>query len=70
MKPDDLKGLKFRAPEQKVSIDAFKAFGANPAPLAFTELYMALKQGVFDGQENPPSNVTLPSCTRRRNTCR
>jgi tripartite ATP-independent transporter DctP family solute receptor len=56
-KPDDLKGLKIRVPEQKVSIDAFKAFGANPAPLAFTELYMALKQGVFDGQENPPSNV-------------
>jgi tripartite ATP-independent transporter DctP family solute receptor len=57
VKPDDLKGLKIRVPEQKVSIDAFKVFGANPAPLAFTELYMALKQGVFDGQENPPSNV-------------
>ena len=55
--PIDLKGLKIRVPEQKVSIDAFKAFGANPAPLPFTELYMALKQGVFDGQENPPSNV-------------
>jgi tripartite ATP-independent transporter DctP family solute receptor len=56
-KPDDLKGLKIRVPEQKVSIDAFKAFGANPAPLPFTEVYMALKQGVFDGQENPPSNI-------------
>ena len=56
-KPDDLKGLKIRVPESKVSIDGFKAFGANAAPLAFTELYMALKQGVFDGQENPPSNI-------------
>jgi TRAP-type transport system periplasmic protein len=56
-KPDDLKGLKIRVPESKISIDGFKAFGANPAPLPFTEVYMALKQGVFDGQENPPSNI-------------
>lgn len=56
-KPDDLKGLKIRVPESKISIDGFKTFGANPAPLPFTELYMALKQGVFDGQENPPSNI-------------
>ena len=56
-KPDDLKGLKIRVPESKVNIDTFKAFGANPAPLPFTEVYMALKQGVFDGQENPPSNI-------------
>jgi len=57
VKPDDLKGLKIRVPESKVNIDTFKAFGANPAPLPFTEVYMALKQGVFDGQENPPSNI-------------
>lgn len=56
-KPDDLKGLKIRVPESKISIDGFKTFGANPAPLPFTEVYMALKQGVFDGQENPPSNI-------------
>jgi tripartite ATP-independent transporter DctP family solute receptor len=56
-KPEDLKGLKIRVPESKVNIDTFKAFGANPAPLPFTEVYMALKQGVFDGQENPPSNI-------------
>ncbi len=55
--PGDLKNLKIRVPEAKISIDTFKAFGANPAPLAFTELYMALKQGVFDGQENPPANI-------------
>lgn len=56
-KPDDLKGLKIRVPESKVSIDGFKTFGANPTPLPFTEVYMALKQGVLDGQENPPSNI-------------
>jgi TRAP-type transport system periplasmic protein len=57
IKPDDLKGLKIRVPESKVNIDTFRTFGANPAPLPFTEVYMALKQGVFDGQENPPSNI-------------
>ncbi len=55
--PADLKGLKIRVPEAKVSIDTFKAFGANASPLAYTELYMALRQGVYDGQENPPSNI-------------
>lgn len=55
--PSDLKGLKIRVPPASVNIDGWKALGANAAPLAFTELYMALKQGVFAGQENPPSNI-------------
>ncbi len=56
-KPDDLKGLKIRTPEDKITIAIFKALGANPAPLAFGELYMALSQGLFDGQENPVTNI-------------
>ena len=55
--PDDLNGLKIRAPENKVTLGIFKALGANPAPLAFPELYLALSQGVFDGQENPIVNI-------------
>jgi tripartite ATP-independent transporter DctP family solute receptor len=55
--PDDLKGLKIRTPDDKITIAIFKALGANPAPLAFGELYMALSQGVFDGQENPATNI-------------
>jgi len=55
--PNDLKGLKIRAPEAKMQIAIFQALGAKPAPLPFGELYLALSQGVFDGQENPPVNI-------------
>ncbi len=56
-KPADLAGLKIRTPEDKLTIAIFKALGANPAPFAFGELYMALQQGQFDGQENPVTNI-------------
>ena len=55
--PKDLQGLKIRTPEDKMTISIFKALGANPQPLAFGELYMALSQGLFDGQENPIVNI-------------
>lgn len=53
----DLKGLKMRTPPIDVTIRTFKALGANPQQVAYTETYMALKTGVVDGQENPFSNV-------------
>ncbi|HOM43293.1 MAG TPA: TRAP transporter substrate-binding protein [Bacillota bacterium] len=56
-KPEDLKGLKIRTPEDKMTLAIFKALGASPSPLAFSELYLALQQGTFDGQENPVSNI-------------
>ena len=56
-KPDDLKGLKIRTPENKMTLGIFKALGASPAPLAWPEVYLALSQGVFDGQENPVVNI-------------
>lgn len=56
-KVEDLKGLKIRAPENKMTIDIFKTLGASPAPLAFPEVYLALSQNVFDGQENPIANI-------------
>lgn len=49
----DLKGMKIRVPESPVFRDTFTALGASPVPIAFTELYSALQQGVVDGQENP-----------------
>ena len=55
--PNDLKGIKLRTPPDPMTLDIFKALGANPAPLAFSELYIALQQGVFDGQENPLVNI-------------
>jgi tripartite ATP-independent transporter DctP family solute receptor len=53
----DLKGLKIRAPQAPLTIDIFKALGANPTPIAFGELYLALRQGTVDGQENPLVNI-------------
>ena len=55
--PADLAGLKIRTPEDKMTIAIFTALGASPSPLAFSELYLALQQGTFDGQENPVSNI-------------
>lgn len=55
--PEDLKGLKIRTPEDKVTMAIFEALGASHAPLAFSELYLALQQNTFDGQENPVSNI-------------
>jgi C4-dicarboxylate-binding protein DctP len=55
--PGDLKGLKIRIQSSKVLEAQFKAVGALPQVMAFSELYQALQTGVVDGQENPPSNV-------------
>ncbi|OZM76937.1 TRAP transporter substrate-binding protein [Pseudonocardia sp. MH-G8] len=51
--PAELDGAKIRVPEIPASIDAWRAMGANPTPMAFSEVYSALQQGVIDGQENP-----------------
>ncbi|UEM24256.1 DctP family TRAP transporter solute-binding subunit (plasmid) [Skermanella mucosa] len=56
-KPADLAGIKVRTPPDPMTVDIFKALGANPTPLAFSELYIALQQGVVDGQENPLINI-------------
>ncbi len=52
MKPDDMKGLKVRVPETPTILEVFKAWGAAPTPVAAAELYLALKQGIVDGQDN------------------
>lgn len=56
-KPEDLDGLKIRVTPDKVRLATFEMLGAEPAPLAFGELYSALQQGVFDAQENPLSII-------------
>lgn len=55
--PEDLKGLKMRTMENPVHIQAYRAFGIIPTPMAFTEVYTALQQGTVDGQENPLSVI-------------
>jgi tripartite ATP-independent transporter DctP family solute receptor len=52
-KAEDMAGLKVRVIQNPVFIDAFKALGANPVPMPFTELYGALESKAVDGQENP-----------------
>ncbi|MFQ3545994.1 TRAP transporter substrate-binding protein [Halobacillus rhizosphaerae] len=56
---DDFKGLKLRTMENDLHLDAFKALGANPTPMAFTELFTAMQQGTVDGQENPYATIYL-----------
>ena len=55
--PDDLKGLKMRVPQQEVFVVNARAFGINPQELPYSEVYMALKTGVVDGQDNALSNI-------------
>lgn len=55
--PEDIKGLKIRTPNDPMTIDIFNALKANPTPMAFSELYLALQQGAVDGQENPVTNI-------------
>lgn len=55
--PDDVKGLKIRVPPEMQMTAAFQAMGAVTATIAFPEVYMALAQGVADGQENPISVI-------------
>lgn len=55
--PADVAGMKIRTPADKSTLDAFKALGANPAPLAWSELPTALRAGTFEGQENPLTNI-------------
>lgn len=55
----DLKGLKIRTMKVPDHLALWKNMGANPTPIAFSELYTALQQGVVDGQENPYETIYL-----------
>lgn len=50
--PEDLKGLKIRVPGSEVYMNFFKAFGADPVAMNWSEVFTALQQGTIDGQEN------------------
>jgi TRAP-type transport system periplasmic protein len=56
-RPEDLRGLKIRTPPDPMTIDIFQALGAATQQINFNELYVALQQGVVDGQENPLANI-------------
>ena len=50
---EDMKGLKLRTMENEVHMAAFKAFGVDPTPMAWSEVFTSLQTGALDGQENP-----------------
>ncbi len=50
---EDLKGLKIRVPKNEIMIASYQAWGINPTPMAWSETFTALQQGVVDGQDNP-----------------
>lgn len=55
--PEDLAGVKLRMPGSEAWQFLGRALGANPTPMAFTEVYTALQTGAIDGQDNPlPTN--------------
>ncbi len=53
----DYKGLKIRTMEAPMHMANFTALGANPTPVPWSELYLAMSQKIVDGQENPLANI-------------
>ncbi|MCB1996690.1 MAG: TRAP transporter substrate-binding protein, partial [Rhodoferax sp.] len=57
VKPADLQGMKLRTPKGVWRVKMFQAYGANPSPMALSEVFVALQTGVMDGQENPLTQI-------------
>ena len=55
--PDDVNGLKIRIPDDAMTESIFSELGASTTKFAWSKTYDALKQGTFDGQENPVANI-------------
>lgn len=53
LRPEDLKGLRFRTMKSRIIMDQFSSLGATPVPIDFHSTYQALADGIVDGQENP-----------------
>jgi tripartite ATP-independent transporter DctP family solute receptor len=55
--PQDFQGIKLRTMQNEIHLEAFKALGANPTPMAFSEVFSALEGKTVDGQENPLATI-------------
>jgi tripartite ATP-independent transporter DctP family solute receptor len=56
--PDDMQGQTIRVQESPTYISLMKALGANPVPMPYVEVYLAMKQGTIDGMELPSFSLT------------
>ncbi|NCQ22817.1 MAG: C4-dicarboxylate ABC transporter [Rhodobacteraceae bacterium CG17_big_fil_post_rev_8_21_14_2_50_63_15] len=56
--PEDLKGIKLRTPSGEWRVKMFREYGANPTPMEFSDVFVALQTGAMDGQENPYTQIT------------
>ncbi|MBN1481627.1 TRAP transporter substrate-binding protein [candidate division KSB1 bacterium] len=68
-RPEDLRGLMIRTPENPAQIATFNTLGAIATPMPFSELYTALLQGVVDGQENPLQQIYLSRLYEAQKYC-
>src|SRR5258708_36000576 len=57
MKPEDMKGMKLRVPAAPLFLMFTKSVGATATPIAFADVYLALRQGTVDGEENPMPTI-------------
>jgi tripartite ATP-independent transporter DctP family solute receptor len=57
--PEDLKGMKVRTMQNPIHLAAWRALGANPTPMPFSEVFTAMQQKTIDGQENPIPTIYL-----------
>ena len=57
LRPEDLKGLKLRVPDIDIYVKSWQVFGSDVTPVPVTDLFMALKLGVVEGQENPLATI-------------
>lgn len=55
--PEDFKGVKFRTMPSPMIVEAYNAYGANPTPMAYLEVYSGLQLNMIEGQENPISAI-------------
>ncbi|MEQ6390637.1 TRAP transporter substrate-binding protein [Bacillaceae bacterium S4-13-58] len=66
--PSDFEGVKMRTMESPILLEQYKAWGGNPIPVPYAELYNSLQQGVVDGQENPLQTIYLNNYHEVQNT--
>lgn len=67
--PADAKGLKIRTMENPIHLATWKALGANPAPMPFSEVFTAMQQKTIDGQENPVPTIYLSKYNEVQKYC-